>query len=137
MAKASAVSIYVAILEQRLAANLPSKVTSAALHAGLPESSVPLVFEAITNGTVAAMDAVPGITPAIEGAVANAVKSAYSASFGTVYLVSIAFGAAAVIASLFTSNIDQFMTNYVSRRIRGTVATEMPVGKQEHADEEV
>lgn len=75
------------------------------------------------------MDAVPGITPAIAAAVGDGVKLAYTHSFSTVYLASIAFGGLAIIATLFTSDIDHFLTNYVSRRINGTVATEASVGQ--------
>jgi len=125
------VSIYVAILERRLAVNLPKDVTEAAVSAGLPPSSVDAVLGAITNGTAAAMDAIPGINANIKEAVGDAVKTAYSSSFSTVYLVSIAFGGAAILASIFTKDIDQYMTNYVSRRINGVVATEVPVKEKQ------
>ncbi|KAK4936926.1 hypothetical protein LTR10_022304 [Elasticomyces elasticus] len=117
------VSIYVAILDHRLVANLPGDVSSAAVGAGLPKAEVGSVLAAIANGTAAALEAVPGMTPKIEAAIADGVKTAYSSSFKTVYLASLAFGGLAVIAALFSEDIDHLMTGYVNRRIRGTVAT--------------
>lgn len=127
-------SIYVAILDRRLAATIPHDVMEAAVSAGLPSSSVPDVLKAITNGTAAAMSSVSGINPTIEGAVTNGLKTAYASSFSTVYLASIGFGGIAIIASLFTKDIDKHLTNYVSRRINGTVATEMHVDAKEKMD---
>lgn len=95
------------------------------------------VLGAIGSGS--AIDDVPGMNPTIAAAVGDAVKTAYSASYGTVYLASIAFGCIAVLASIFTKDIDQYLTNYVSRRINGTVGTEVPMPskeKQEAALEE-
>ncbi|KAI1618842.1 siderophore iron transporter [Exophiala viscosa] len=117
------VSIYVAILDHRLVVNLPADVSSAAVGAGLPKAEVGSVLAAIANGTAAALEAVPGMTPRIEAAIADGVKTAYSSSFKTVYLASLAFGGLAVVAALFSEDIDHLMTGYVNRRIRGTVAT--------------
>lgn len=116
-------SIFVAILQSRVTTNLPRDITSAAVNAGLPDSSVAAAIAAVANGTTAAFDAVPGMNATIEAAILNGVKTAYSSSFSTVYLASIAFAAIAIIASFFTSDIDKQMSNYVSRRIGGTVAT--------------
>lgn len=51
--------MYVAIVERRFAVDLPKGVMEAAVSAGLPSSSVDAVLGAISNGTAAAMDAVP------------------------------------------------------------------------------
>lgn len=134
------VSIYVAVLTRRLTVNLPKDVTSAAIHAGLPSTSVGAALEAIANGTTAAMELVPGINSTIEVAIADSVKTAYSASFKVVYLVTIAFGGIALIAALFTSDIDSLLTNYVSRRIAGTVADNIPTEltiKHTHRDDDM
>ena len=39
---------------------------------------------------------------------------AYAESYGYVYLVSIAFGAVAILSSLFLGNIDQFMDDHIA-----------------------
>ncbi|KIH87497.1 siderophore iron transporter [Sporothrix brasiliensis 5110] len=121
-----AVSIYVSILSNRFAVNFPKDVSEAALNAGLPESSLAATFAALTNGTAAALDAVPGMTPAIEAAVAQGTKTAWASTFTTVYYSSLAFTGVAVIAACFSSDIDKYMTSYVSRRIAGTQAMDVP-----------
>jgi hypothetical protein len=114
-----AVTIYVTILQNRLNVNLPADIIPAVIEAGLKESAIPALFEAITIGTPAAFAKVPGITPAILGAVGGALQDAYAASFKTVYLVSITFGALACIAALFSQNVDDKLTGQVARKMRG------------------
>ncbi|CZR65194.1 uncharacterized protein PAC_15094 [Phialocephala subalpina] len=114
-----AASIYVSILTNRLTTTLPSNVAPAALNAGLPNTSLPALFAAIGVGTETAMEGVPGITPGIIAAVGDAVKVAYSQAFKTVYLTSIAFGGLSIIAALFITSIDDLMTNFVARKMRG------------------
>ncbi|CAK7222292.1 hypothetical protein SCUCBS95973_004793 [Sporothrix curviconia] len=122
-----AVSIYVSILSNRYDVNYPKDVTAAALSAGLPESSLADAFAALTNGTAAALDAVPGMTPAIEEAIAAGTKDAWANTFSTVYYASLAFTGVAIIASVFSTDIDKHMNGYVSRRIGGTQAMDVPV----------
>lgn len=122
-------TIYVAVLTNRITEELPKSVAEAAAGAGLPATSVPATLEAVANGTASALAAVPGISPSIIAAVENGLKTAYSESFKTVYLVTIAFGGLALIAAVFTSNIDHLLDGYVSRRIGGTVADDIPVEK--------
>lgn len=112
-------SIYLAIYGGRLGVNLPSKVTSAALGAGLPQSSVNGLLVALGNGTTAAYSQVPGVNSAVLASIGQATKSAYSASFSTVYLSSLAFGGVALIASFFTTNIDQYLTGFVNKTVAG------------------
>ncbi|CAK7238488.1 hypothetical protein SEUCBS140593_010739 [Sporothrix eucalyptigena] len=119
------VSIYVAILQNRIAINLPKDVTTAAINAGLPADSIAAAIDAVSNGTAAALAAVPGINTTIELAIGDGVKMAWSSSFSTVYYSSLAFAGVAVIASLFSVDIDKYMTNYVSRRIGGTIAMDI------------
>ena len=78
------------------------------------------------------MEAVPGITPTIIAAVGDAVKVAYSQAFKTVYFTSIAFGGLSIIAALFITSIDDLMTDFVARKIRG-VETKL-VGSVRRAD---
>lgn len=133
------VSIYVAVLTSRLTVNLPADVTSAATASGLAASSVGAAIEAVANGTAAALEAVPGINSTIELAIADGVKTAYSESFKMVYFVTIAFSGIALVAAVFTSDIDSLLTDYVSRRIGGTVADDIPTEltlKHEHGVDE-
>ncbi|OAG42252.1 glycogen debranching enzyme [Fonsecaea monophora] len=84
-------AIYISVLNNELKDNLQDDVTSAALGAGLPASSLEQLFGAIHAGNPAVMAQVPGINTSIEVAVASAAKTAYADSFKTVFLVSIAF----------------------------------------------
>ncbi len=121
-----AVSIYVAILSNRFEINFPRDVASAALGAGLPETSLNATFAAITNGTAAALDAVPGMTTVIETAIADGTHTAWAATFRTVYYSSLAFAGLGLVAACFSADIDNHLNNYVSRRIAGTAAMEVP-----------
>jgi hypothetical protein len=89
------------------------------LNAGLPSADLPALFAALATGTATAMEAVPDITPTVIAAVGDAVKVAYSQAFKTVYLTSIAFGGLSIIAALFITSIDDLMTDFVARKIRG------------------
>ena len=110
-------SIYLAIYNGKLSTNMPSKVTAAVLAAGLPETSVPQMLRAATNGTAAAFRAVPGANATIIAAAQAGRKSAWAASFSTVYLSTIAFGATALIISWFATDISEFMTSFVNKTV--------------------
>jgi Fungal trichothecene efflux pump (TRI12) len=107
-------AIYFNIFENKLADVLPTIVGGAALSAGLPLDQVPTLLEDIVAQNTTALTLIPGITPTILLAVEGAVKDAYVQGFRKVYLVSIAFGGAAVIASLFLGNIRKYMVNRVA-----------------------
>ena len=112
-----AISIYVCIYSNKLTTYLPRDIVPAVESAGLPASSVPALFAAMTNGTTAAFDAVPGINPKILGAFAEATKHAYTHAFKVVYLSSLAFAGIAIVASQFVTDIDKYMTNFVNKTI--------------------
>ncbi|PWY72957.1 siderophore iron transporter [Aspergillus heteromorphus CBS 117.55] len=111
-----ATAIYVAILDARIATNLPRDVSAAALKAGLPSSSVSDLLSAIDTD---AYDSVPGMTSTILSAVTNAVKTAYSQSLRTVFLVTIAFAAISVITALFSVPVDEKFTGVVAAKLAG------------------
>ncbi|OJJ98637.1 hypothetical protein ASPACDRAFT_30966, partial [Aspergillus aculeatus ATCC 16872] len=114
-----ATAIYVAILQNRITANLPTTVTHAATKAGLPSSSLTDLLEAVAAGTSAALEAVPGMTTKILAAVADAEKTAYAMSFRTVFCVSIAFGGLSIIASLFSREVDTRLDGGVAAKLQG------------------
>ena len=114
-----ATAIYVAILDNRIAVDLPRDVSATAVNAGLPSSSLTDLLEAVSAGTTAAYDAVPGMTASILGKVTEAVKTAYSQSFRTVFLASIAFGGLSVIAACFAEGVDARFTKDVAAMLGG------------------
>ncbi|ERS98989.1 hypothetical protein HMPREF1624_04184 [Sporothrix schenckii ATCC 58251] len=121
-----ATSVYVAILSNRQAANLPRAVTEAALGAGLPASSLEATLAAVANGTIPALEAVPGMNAAIEDAVAGGIRTAWAETFSTVYYASLAFSGLGIIAAYFSTDIDALLNNYVNRRITGTEGMNVP-----------
>ncbi|OQV00212.1 hypothetical protein CLAIMM_05740 [Cladophialophora immunda] len=113
-----AVSIYLAIYSDRLAAFLPQEIVPAVSSAGLPASSIPDLFTAINNGTAAALEGVPGMTDGILGALALATKVAYAHAFKVVYLATLSFTGIGLVAAFFITDVDAFLTNYVNKTIR-------------------
>ncbi|KAJ6019441.1 hypothetical protein N7522_001508 [Penicillium canescens] len=114
---------YIAILNSRVSAVLPRDVSAAAVKAGLAKSSVTYLLEAVSVGTTTALQAIPGMTDSILAAVGDAEKTAYSQSFRTVFLVSIAFGGLAIIAAVVSVPIDDKLNNVVAAKLSGTGAS--------------
>ncbi|PCG92126.1 Major facilitator superfamily domain, general substrate transporter [Penicillium occitanis (nom. inval.)] len=125
-----AASIYVAILTNRLTTNL-GEIPEVAISAGLPASSVATLMEDIAGSLP--ISTVPGMTDQISAIVVNAVKTAYSQSFQTVFLASIAFGGMAVIAAVFTVPVDDELNNTVAAKLAGTGASDEALNDIEKA----
>ena len=123
-------SIYVAILTNRLTTNL-GEVPEIAISAGLPASSVATLMEDIAGSLP--ISTVPGMTDQISAIVVNAVKTAYSQSFQTVFLASITFGGMAVVAAFFTVPVDDELNNTVAAKLAGTGASDEALNDIEKA----
>ncbi|KAK1764525.1 siderophore iron transporter [Phialemonium atrogriseum] len=113
---AIATAIYVTILNNKLAVNIPKIVEPAVVNAGLPESSVPALISGLAAGNVTG---VAGMTSVIEEAARSAYRSAYAESFKIVYLASIAFGLLSLAASVLTPNLESKFDDGVARRLHG------------------
>ncbi|KAJ5377946.1 uncharacterized protein N7496_005355 [Penicillium cataractarum] len=124
-----ATAIYISILDNRVAATLPSEVSEAALNAGLPKSSLAAVLESVSEST--SMTKIPGITEKIILAVTDAVKTAYSESFSTVFLVSITFGGLSIIAALASVSVDDKLDNVIAAKLSGAGASQEEVYHEE------
>lgn len=111
-----ATAIYVTILDNKLAKFVPEYVTPAALNAGLPKSSLPALFTALTAGD---LTTVSGITPAIEAAVGAADSMAAADAFRYVWYAVVAFACVAVIAACLTVNYGEYLTDTVERKLHG------------------
>ncbi|OAL37167.1 hypothetical protein AYO20_03645 [Fonsecaea nubica] len=103
---AVASAIYVAIYTNKFSEEIPGHIADVAASTGFQGSTSALLAAAIKN-TEAAYEAVPGITANIISACQLAVKYAYVDAFSLTYKVAIAFGGAAIIASLCTRNVEQ------------------------------
>jgi type VI protein secretion system component VasA len=114
-----------------LAHNLVKYVAPAALKAGLPATSIVAFLTAIGAGNLVAVEAVPGVTPAVLHAAAGASVTAYEKSFQTIYLVTLAFGCCAIIASLLVDSekLEEKMTTDIARKLQGV--EKKPLEKEE------
>lgn len=96
---------------------MQTKLVPAVLDAGLPESSLPDLFAAVTIATQDALQAVPGMTAARLQVANNAISDSYSGAYGYVYYTALALGIIAVLASLCLRDFDCYLTDHVSRQI--------------------
>jgi len=119
---AVATSMYSSILTTEASKYIPQYVTPAALQAGLPESSLPLLFAGITAGN---FSAVPDITPGIIAIVGDQVKHAYSLAFRTVFLCTLPFGVLLLIAAIMSPNVEDYLTDEVARKLGGGEKTDV------------
>lgn len=86
-----------AIYHSRITSLLTSKISKAALHNGLPESSVPALFLGLSSGAPHQLASIPGITPTIIDAAARALKEAYPESFRSVWIAASCLAACGLI----------------------------------------
>jgi uncharacterized membrane protein len=59
------------------------------------------------------------MNPGILAAIGAGTKHAHASSFKLVYLTTIAFGGAGLIAALFTQDISKYMTSFVNKTVAG------------------
>jgi hypothetical protein len=107
-------TVYTVVLSNRLATTISQQVPPALIQAGLPAGSTGQFLEAYANGTQAAFDAVPGLTPDILAIGTRAYKFASSDAYSTVFLTTIAFSVLGIVLTWFTPNIDSKLTGSVS-----------------------
>ena len=104
-------SIYFNVLQNKLSAVLPVNVGAAVVGAGVSPQQIPAFLGAFfsNNNTALAQYA-----PTILFAAQEAMTDSYVAVFRMIYLVSIAFGVRAFIASLLLADIRKFMVDRVA-----------------------
>ncbi|KAK5446750.1 hypothetical protein LTS15_009683 [Exophiala xenobiotica] len=101
-----------AIFKSTLSTQLPKKIAAAALPLGLPKTSFAPLIGALSSQNQALLASIPGVTPKIIGAAANALLQAYSVSFRYCWVAAACFCFVAVVASLFFFDPkDQFNTH--------------------------
>lgn len=121
------------MLNNKLADFVPKLVTPAALDAGLPESSLPDLLTALTAGD---LTKVPGINAGIEAAVGAANSAAAADAFRFVWYAVLAFAVLALVASCFTIDYGEYLTDTVERKLHGkTVGGDSQRGG--HSEEKV
>ena len=119
---AVAQAVYVSVLNNEVAKNIPKYVGAAATAAGLPESSLSSLLEAVSSGS--SLQGIDGVTESVVTALLTAHKVAYSESFRIVFLCTIPFSVLLVISSCFVPSMRNHVHYQVARRLQG-------VGKEE------
>jgi hypothetical protein len=110
-------AIYTIILSNKLAKYIPSTVSLAVTHAGLPVSSVPQFLGALEG--VGNLTTVPGISQNITTIGMAAYKMATVKAYRVVFYSTIAFGVVGIILALCSPNVDDRMTNEVTTTLHG------------------
>lgn len=109
-------AVFVTILDNKLASNIPKYVIPSALAAGLPKTSLSALLKGLAAGD---FSSIPGITPSVVAAAVDANKEAYVQSFKIVYLAGVAFAVCGLASSLLVPNCKDKFTDGVSRRLHG------------------
>jgi hypothetical protein len=104
-------AVYFNILQNKLAEALRGNVIRASLQAGLQPSQLASLSEALLSKNATALSKFP---PAVVFAAMEAVKDSYYEGFRMIYLVSIGFGCAAFVVSLFLGDIKKYMVDRVA-----------------------
>ena len=103
------VAAFSAIFNSKLTVKLPEYVAGATLPLGLAPTSLGPLIGALASGSVAAAEAVPGVTLEIIQAAGAAITQAYSDSFRYLWILNVAFTVLAIIACFFLEPTRQFM----------------------------
>ena len=107
-------AIYFNVFENKLTDVLPTTVGIAVAKAGLPITEIPAFITALVAQNLTAVSQIKGITPQILLSAQAAVTESYVQGFRMIYLVSIAFGGAAIISSVFLGDIRKYMVDRVA-----------------------
>ena len=120
---AVAQTIYVSILNNKLATYLPRYIAPVAASAGLPPASASSLIAAISAGSTDLASAVPGgaevLTPDVLVAVGEATKRAYISSFRVVFFATIPFGVLLIFFSVLSPNFEKYLSLNVAKRLQG------------------
>ncbi|OAG39068.1 hypothetical protein AYO21_06788 [Fonsecaea monophora] len=128
-----AVAMYGSVLSSRNTALSTKLIPKAVTAAGLPDSSLPALFTALTQGADA-LQTVPGFNARVGAALSTAQKDAFSGALKIVFLMTIAFGVCGMVASVFIKNIDHLLTGEVVRRLHDRGQTELHEAKAREYD---
>ncbi|KAF7561424.1 hypothetical protein G7046_g2702 [Stylonectria norvegica] len=112
---AVAQALYVSVLNNQLAKNIPKFVAPAATDSGLPADSLPSLFAGITAGS---FTDVPGISDKIIAAVSAALVKAYTDSFHVVFYATVPFSFILLCAAFVVPNVEKFLTGNVAKRLQ-------------------
>ncbi|CEL09823.1 hypothetical protein ASPCAL12952 [Aspergillus calidoustus] len=110
-------AILFAIFTPRFTSNLEPLVTDAAIEAGLPASSLPILFETIegiiSSGDVTALFSVPGIGIQVMIAVQEAVVVAGTEAFRFILLLANLYAIPLALLAIAAHNLDGYLSRDV------------------------
>lgn len=89
-----------AIFNSAVESNVPSRVAAAVLPLGLDPTQLPGFIAALAAGSAEALAAIPGVTPEIIGAAAQALRQGYSVAFRNVWITAACFTVPGVVRKL-------------------------------------
>ena len=110
-------AIYYNVFINRLTPRLPVYIGEYAVKAGLPLESAE-TFVLTYLGAPDQLASVPGVTPAVIEAAAMGSRWAFAAGLRNLWLVSITFGALAIVACIFLGNLRPYMTNRIAATVK-------------------
>ncbi|KAJ4990940.1 trichothecene efflux pump [Stagonosporopsis vannaccii] len=112
-----ATTIYLVVLQNRLATTIPALLPPAVVGAGLPVAEVPAFLTALTTGTLARGSA---YSEAVVVAGVAAYREAQVGAFKTVFYVTLLFSGSCLVLSFFWPNMDQLMRSDVVALLRNS-----------------
>ena len=104
-------AIYGASLTKQTGIKIPKYVAAAALAGGIPAQYIMPFVGAFLKKDMAALKAIPDVTPTIVASAVEALDHALADSFRIVYIIAIPFGALAVCLCFFLDDLSKKM-NY-------------------------
>lgn len=113
---AVATTIYLSILNNRVAANIPKDVAAPLAQEGVAPKLIPAVIEALTTGETTS-PALAQVSPQALGTAIYGLKLSYASAFRLIYLVTIAFGVVSVVLVAFAADVDHLMTDHIDIKL--------------------
>ncbi|KAJ4361112.1 uncharacterized protein N0V89_001681 [Didymosphaeria variabile] len=110
-------AIFVAILNNKLPGEFQKHLVPQVIEAGLPESSVSSLLQAVAAGASEAIAAVPGVNSELLAVVNAGAADSFAGAYAYVYYTALALALAAAIAAMFIRDMDHYLTDHVSRQI--------------------
>ncbi|KAG9246622.1 major facilitator superfamily domain-containing protein [Calycina marina] len=110
------IAIYNSVFKVQMA-HLSTNIGNAAVGAGLPLGSVSQFVTGIIGQNSTELVAVPGITPGIIGAGADALLNTYSKAFRNVWITALPFVVVAAIVSVFLFDPSKEFNNHIDAPI--------------------
>ena len=106
-----------AIIESKLESSYAPKVGAAAIEAGLAQSSVPDLLQALQSGSSQALGSVPGINGDIIASAENASHWAYARAYRLAWSSIIPFVVIAIVCVAFLKGVKEQMTEKVEASV--------------------